>query len=165
MKTSTKVKTYSLLLGISIMGVLCACGGQTSATSTSIDRSSGTSGIASSSDEQLGPPDRVDVIYFTRGKPCHCIAVVGDTIQATVFLYFQDEQSSGKLTFQMVNLDDPKNADIARKYNASTFSLFINEVRGEHERIIAVREIWSTPRDAIEELVKHKIEQSLNGSE
>jgi hypothetical protein len=43
--------------------------------------------------------------------------------------------------------------------------LFISEVRGERERIIAVREIWSIPRDAIEELVKHKIEQSLNGNE
>ena len=163
MKKATKVKTYSLLLAISIIGVLCACGGQTSATSTPTD-SSMTSGIAATSDERLGPPDRVDVIYFTRGKPCHCIAVVGDTIQATVFLYFQDEQSSGKLTFQMVNLDDPKNVSIARKYNASTFSLFINEMRGEHERIIAVREIWSTPRDAIEEVVKSKIKQSLNGA-
>jgi len=155
---------HSLLLAISIIGVLCACGGQTSATSTPTD-SSMTSGIASSSDEPLGPPGRVDVVYFTRSKPCHCIAVVGDTIQATVFLYFQDEQSSGKLTFQMVDLDDPKNAFIAKKYNASTFSLFINEVSGKNEKIIAVTELWSTPRDAIEELVKHKIEQSLNGSE
>jgi len=164
MKKATKVKTYSLLLAISIIGVLCACGGQTSATSTPTEPSM-TAGIAFSSDNQLGPPDRVDVIYFTRSKPCHCIAVVGDTIQATVFLYFQDEQSSGRLTFQMVDLDDPKNAVIAKKYNASTFSLFINEVRGEHERIIAVREIWSTPRDAIGELVKRKIEQSLAGNE
>jgi len=164
MKKATKVKMYSLLLAISIIGVLCACGGQTSATSTPTD-SSMTSGIASTSDERLGPPDRVDVVYFSRGKPCHCIAVVGDTIQVTTFLYFQDEQSSGKLTFQMVDLDDPKNAVIAKKYNASTFSLFISEVRGERERIIAVREIWSIPRDAIEELVKHKIEQSLNGNE
>jgi hypothetical protein len=122
------------------------------------------SGIASS-DEQLGPPDRVDVVYFSRGKPCHCIAVVGDQIYATVLLNFQGELGSGKLTFEMVDLDDPKNVSISRKYNASTFSLFINEVRGDHERIIAVPEIWSTPSDAIRELVKRKIEQSLDGNE
>jgi hypothetical protein len=93
--------------------------------------------------------------------------VVGDAIQVTMFFNFQDEQSSSKLTFQMVDLDDPKNAFIAKKYNAAPFSLFISEVRGEHERIIAVPEIWSIPRDrdAIEELVKRKIEQSLNGEQ
>ena len=161
MNRPMKVKTYCLLLAISIIGVFCACGSQTPLTSRALE----ASGIASSSNEQPGPPDRVDVVYFSRGKPCHCIAVVGDTIQVTTFLYFQDEQSSGRLTFQMVDLDDPKNAVIAKKYNASTFSLFINEVRGKHERIIAVPEIWSTPRDAIEELVKRKIEQSLDGNE
>jgi hypothetical protein len=89
--------------------------------------------------------------------------VVGDTIQVIAFLYFQDEQSNGKLTFQMVDLDKQENIDIVKKYNAAPFSLFLNEVRGDQEKIIAVTELWSTPRDAIEELVKHKIEQSLNG--
>lgn len=159
MNKSIKVKMHSLVLVMSIIGVLCACGEQTSATSTPIEESS----ITSSSDKQLGPPDRVDVVYFTRGKPCHCIAVVGDTIQVIAFLYFQDEQSNGKLTFQMVDLDKQENIDIVKKYNAAPFSLFLNEVRGDQEKIIAVTELWSTPRDAIEELVKHKIEQSLNG--
>ncbi|MBM3142833.1 MAG: hypothetical protein FJ005_07290 [Chloroflexi bacterium] len=163
MKKSTKVKMPSLLLAISIIGVLCACGGQTSATSTPKDKSSGTSGISSSSDEQRGPPDRVDVVYFTQGRPCHCIAVVGDAIQTTMFFNFQDEQSSGKLTFQVVDLDDPKNAVIAKKYNATPFILYILEVRGQHERIIDVPEIWSPRRQSIEEIVKRKIEQSLNG--
>ena len=85
-----------------------------------------------------------------------------------MFLYFQDEQSSGKLTFQVVDLDDPKNATIARKYNAPPFSLFISEVRGEYERIIAVPEIWLPTgggRDNLEEFLKSKIEKSLNGDE
>jgi len=167
MKKATKVKTYSLLLAISIIGVLCACGGQTSATSTPTEPSM-TSGIAFSSDNQLGPPDRVDVIYFTRSKPCHCIAVVGDTIQATVFLYFQDEQSSGKLTFQIVDLDNEENAGIAKKYNAAPFCLFINRVRSDSEHIVAVPEIWLPVGggiDNLEEFLKSKIKKSLNGDE
>lgn len=148
----TKFKILCLLPVIAIIVVFCACG---PATATNPP------------DKPSGPPDRVDVVYFSQGKPCHCIAVVGDTIQVTMFFNFQDEQSSGKLTFQMVDLDDQKNAGITRKYNAAPFSLFINEVRGDHERIIAVPEIWSTPRDAdaIEELVKSKIEESLDGDE
>jgi hypothetical protein len=159
MNKPMKVKMHSLLLIISIIGVLCACGGQTSATNTPTDKSSGTP----SSSKQLGPPDRVDVVYFTQGRPCHCIAVVGDAIQTTMFFNFQDEQSSGKLTFQMVDLDDPKNAVIAKKCNATPFILYLIEVRGQHERIIDVPEIWSPRRQSIEEIVKRKIEQSLNG--
>ena len=152
MNMPIKFKMHCLLLAISIIVVFCACG---------------PAPATNPPDKPSGPPDRVDVVYFSRGKPCHCIAVVGDTIQATMFFNFQDEQSSGKLTFQMVDLDDPKNAIIAKKYNAAPFSLFINEVRGDHEKIIAVPEIWSIPRDrdAIEELVKSKIEQSLDGNE
>ncbi|MBC8273522.1 MAG: hypothetical protein H8E40_00920 [Chloroflexi bacterium] len=148
MNRPIKVKTYCLLLIISIIVVLCACR---------------PAPAANPPEKPLGQPDRVDVVYFSRGKPCHCIAVVGDQVYATVWLNFQRELSSGKLTFEIVDLDDPKNVSISRKYNASTFSLFINGVRGDHERIIAVPEIWSTPSDAIRELVKRKIEQSLNG--
>ncbi len=85
-----------------------------------------------------------------------------------MFLYFQDEQSSGKLTFQMVDLDKEQNAGIAKKYNAAPFSLFINIVRGDSEHIVAVPEIWLPTvggRDDLEELLKSKIEKSFNGDE
>jgi hypothetical protein len=116
--------------------------------------------------EPLGPPDRVDIVYFQQGKPCHCIAVVGETIQATMFLYFQEEQSSGKLTFQVFDLDKNENAAIAKKYNAAPFSLFINVVTGDSEHIVAVPEIWLPTgggRDNLEEFLKSKIEKSLSG--
>jgi hypothetical protein len=163
MNKPMKVKMHCLLLVISIIGVFCACASQTPLTTKSLE----ASGIASS-DEQLGPPDRVDVVYFSRGKPCHCIAVVGETIYGTIFLYFQDELSSGKLTFQMLDLDKKENAAIANKYNAAPFSLYINVVRGDSEHIVAVPEIWSPRgggRDNLREFVKQKIEESLDGNE
>ena len=165
MDTSMEVKIHYLLLVILIVGLLSACGSQTPAATLPEDRSSSPSETVSPPpDEPLGPPDRVDVVYFSRGKPCRCIAVVGERIYATVWINFQDELSN-KLTFEMVNLDDTESAFIAKKYNATPFSLFINVVRGDDEHIVAVPEIWSTPGDAIEELVKSKIEQSLKGEE
>jgi hypothetical protein len=145
-------KIYILLLSLLALGLLSAC--------------SSPAPVAKPSQEPLGPPDRVAIVYFQQGKPCHCIAVVGETIQATMFIYFQDEQSSGKLTFQMVDLDKKENADIAKKYNAAPFSLFINVVRGDSEHIVAVPEIWlptGGSRDNLEEFLKSKIEKSLNG--
>ena len=144
--------TYLLLVSLLALGLLSAC--------------SSPAPAATPPKEPLGPPDRVDVIYFQQGKPCHCIAVVGDTIQAITFLYFQDEQASGRLTFQMVDLDKEENRGIAQKYNAAPFSLFINVTRGDSERIIPVPEIWLPTgggRDDLEELLKSKIEKSLSG--
>jgi hypothetical protein len=117
--------------------------------------------------EPLGPPDRVDVVYFHLGEACHCMDSMGDCIQSTVFLNFQEELASGKLTFQRLTLDDPNNANIAAKYKATPVSLFINIVRGDTENIIAVTEIWPIRYecDALEELVKSKIRQSLEGNE
>ena len=155
MNISTKAtKMYLPLLVLSVVGLLCACGSPAPATTPPKETS--------------GPPDRVDIVYFQQGMPCHCIAVVGDTIQTTMFLYFQDEQSSGKLTFQMVDLGMKESVGIAKKYNAAPFSLFINIVRGDSENIVAVPEIWLPAgggRDNLEEFLKSKIEKSLNGDE
>src|SRR4030042_618314 len=117
--------------------------------------------------EPLGPPNRVDVVYFHLGEACHCMDPMGDCIQSTIFLNFQDEQASGKLTFQRLKLDDTNNTNIAAKYKATPFSLFINIVIGDTENIIAVTEVWSIRYecDALEELVKSKIRQSLEGNE
>jgi len=145
-------KTYLPLLSLMLFGFLSAC--------------SSPAPAANPPQEPLGPPDRVDIVYFQQGKPCHCIAVVGETIQATMFLYFQEEQSSGKLTFQVFDLDKNENAAIAKKYNAAPFSLFINVVTGDSEHIVAVPEIWLPTgggRDNLEEFLKSKIEKSLSG--
>ncbi len=154
MKAFSKAnQTYITSLALLALGLLSACSNQAPA--------------AEPTKESLGPPDRVDVVYFHIGEACHCMDSMGDCIQSTVFFNFQDEVVSGKLTFQRLRLDDTNNANIAAKYNATPVSLFINIVRGDTEHIIAVPEIWPIryESDALEELVKSKIRQSLEGNE
>jgi len=143
--------TYLLLFSILVIGLLSAC----------------TSPVAEPIEGPPGPPDRVDVVYFHVGEACACMDSMGDCIQSTLFLNFQDELASGMLTFQRLRLDDTNNADIAAKYNATPVSLFISIVRGDTEHIIAVPEMWPIryESDALEELVKSKIRQSLEGNE
>jgi len=147
-------KTYILLLSLLALGLLSAC-------------SSPAPVATPPPKEPLGPPDRVDLVYFHLGEACHCMDPMGDCIHSTIFLTFNEELGSGKLTFQRLKLDDTNNANIAAKYNATPFSLFINIVRGNTEHIIAVPEIWPIRYecDALEELVKSKIRQSLEGNE
>ena len=145
--------THLLLLSLLTLGLLSAC--------------SSPSPAANPTKKPLGPPDRVDIVYFHLGEACHCMDPTGECIYATVWLNFQDELAGGKLTFQRLKLDDTNNANIAAKYNATPFSLFINIVRGDTEHIIAVSEIWPIryESEALAELVKSKIRQSLEGSE
>lgn len=144
---------YVTLLALLAVSLLSACSNQAF--------------VANPPEKLLGPPDRVEVVYFHLGEACHCMDPTGSCIHATVFINFQEEIADGRLTFQRLKLDDEDNAAIAKKYNATPFSLFINVVRGDTEHIIAVPEIWPIryESEALEELVNSKIRQSLEVNE
>jgi len=145
-------KIYILLLSLLAFGLLSACSNLVPATT---------------SKESSDPPDRVDIVYFYKGEDCHCQEVVGDNINANLFINFNGELTSGKLTFQSLNLDDKENATIAYKYGATPVSLFINIVRADNEHFIAVPEILLVKDDdeALDKLVNTRIRGYLEGEE
>ena len=114
-----------------------------------------------------GPADRVDVIYFHRTQRCYVCYYAEDGIRYTVETYFADELANGKVTFQVVNVQDEENAAIVNKYGAYTLSLFINTIRGGTDHIEEVTDIWYLIGDdeAFVEVVRDKIEKSLKGEE
>lgn len=144
-------QTSVILLALMVFGLLSAC--------------SNPAPAANLPKEPLGYPDRVDVIFFYKGEDCHCQEAVGEHITSTLFLNFNVELTSGKLTFQSLNLDDKENATIAYKYGATPVSMFINIVRADTEHIIAVPEIVlvQDDDDALDRLVNARITQALNG--
>jgi len=144
-------RTHFLLLSLLVLALLAGCSSTVPATDES--------------KEQPVPPDRVDVVYFYDSKVCHCQGVIGDNINATLFVNFNGELTSGKLTYQSLDLDDQKNTTIANKYSATPESLFINIVRGTNEHFIAVPEITlvKDDDDALDRLVKNRIQQALDG--
>ena len=117
------------------------------------------------SDELSGPADRVDVVYFHRTHRCYGCVYAEDQTRYTVETYFADELASGKVTFQVINVEDEQNAAIVKKYRAYTSSLFINTVRDGTDHIQEVMDIWYHLGDdaALVAVVKDKIEQSLRG--
>jgi hypothetical protein len=150
MKISVKIEqTYITLLALLVFGLLSAC--------------SNAAPAVEPTEESLGSPDRVDIVYFHLGEACHCMDPMGDCIHSTIFINFNEELASGRLTFQRLKLDDRDNAAIAEKYNATPFSMFINIVRGATENVTAVPEIYPIRYDcnALEELVQSRIRQIL----
>jgi hypothetical protein len=164
MNISFKAKIYLSLLTILAVGLVCSCANPTPST-LPLDDPSEQPNVSQVPNEPSNAPDRVDVVYFHQKNPCHCMAVVGDYIQETVFLNFGAESASGKLTFKMIVSDDKANADMVKKYNTNLFQLFITEVRGEIEKTYPVDEIWGLTGDPdkLKEFVKTTIEKSLKG--
>ncbi|HEX7365074.1 MAG TPA: hypothetical protein VF366_07915 [Dehalococcoidia bacterium] len=151
MDASIKInKVYPLLLFLLGLGLLSAC-----SSSASINPPQ----------EQLNPPDRVDILYFYDSDICHCQGVIGDNINATLFVNYNGELTSGKLTYQSLDLADNKNTTIAHKYGATPESLFINIVRANNEHFIAVPEIKLVKDydEALDRLVKNRVQQALDG--
>ena len=111
----------------------------------------------------LGPADRVEVVYFHSTQRCHSCIYAEEWTRYTVETYFADELASGKVTFQVLNVQDKQNAAIVNKYGAYRLSLFINTIRDGTDHIEEVPYIWLLIGDdeAFVEAVRSKIEESL----
>ena len=146
-----KVKIWSsFLLIILVASMLCACG-------------SPAPEVPSTSDTSSIPANRVEVVYFHRAQRCQgCIYAEAGT-RYTVETYFKDELTSGKVAFEVFNVEDKENAPIVKKYGAFTSSLFINTIRDGTDHIEQVTDIWFVlgNDEAFVEVVKSNIERSL----
>ncbi|MBA7663338.1 hypothetical protein ES703_71378 [subsurface metagenome] len=150
-----KVKIWSsFLLTILVAGMLCACG-------------SPAPEVPSPSDTSSTPADRVEVIYFHRAQRCYSCVYAEEGTRYTVETYFADELASGKVTFEVFNVEAKENAAIVKKYGAFTSSLFINTIRDGTDHIEEVADIWFVlgKDEAFMEIVKSKIEKRLKGEE
>jgi len=142
--------TSSLLFIIIMAGIICACG-------------SPTPEAPSASDAPSVPADMVEVVYFHRVQRCYGCIYAETGTRYTVETYFADELASGKLTFEVFNVEHKQNATIVKKYGAFTSSLFVNTIRDGTDHIEEVTDIWFVLGNdqAFVEAVKSKIETSL----
>jgi hypothetical protein len=123
------------------------------------------SGTPPPSNNSTGPADRVDVVYFHRTQRCYSCRYMEDAALDTVETYFADELTSGKVTFQVFNVEEEENADIVEKYQASYLSLYINTVKDGTDHIELVTDVYPLigSDEAFAETLKSKIEKSLSG--
>ena len=128
--------------------------------------SPGANGGQPNTNNSTGPADRVDVVYFHRTQRCYTCRYAEEGTRYTLETYFEEEMDSGRVTFQVINVEDEKNTDIVEKYNnASYLTLCINAVKDGIDHIEEVTDIWLVigDDDAFVEIVKNKIEESLTG--
>jgi hypothetical protein len=80
---------------------------------------------------------------------------------------FSSYIASGKLTFNIIDVGSPGNADIVRKYATVGSQLFLNIHRGNSENTINAGDLWSwnctRDRSGFEVKIKTAIDNALNG--
>jgi len=117
------------------------------------------------SDGSSSPADKVEVVYFHRTQRCVKCLHAEEWTRYTVETYFKDELASGRVTLQVLDVEDKANAVIVKKYGAFGSSLFINTIRNNVDHIEEVTDIWTIVSNdkVFIEVVKEKIEKSLKG--
>ena len=118
-----------------------------------------------STGNSTSPADRVDVVYFHRTQRCYSCTYMEDAARYTLETYFADELASGKVTFQVFNVEDEQNADVVEKYQSSYLSLYINTVKDGTDHIELVTDLYTLigNDEAFAETLKSKIQKSLTG--
>ena len=88
-----------------------------------------------------------------------------DAARYTVETYFADELATGKVTFQVFNVEEQENSAIVDQYQSSYLSLYINTVKDGTDHIELVTELYPLigQDEAFVETLKSKIEESLAG--
>jgi hypothetical protein len=110
---------------------------------------------------------RVDVVYSHMNQRCPTCLCFEERINTVIEKYFGDAIASGKLTYKVVNAQDPLNGSFAKKFKAVGSQLFINTVVNGFDNIDDIQDIWNwdcrTNQTGFDLKVKNAIEQRLKG--
>ena len=86
--------------------------------------------------------DKIEVYYFHRTQRCYSCNILSQYVKETIEQKFSEEIKNGKIDFREINVDLSENKDVARKFQASGSSLFINAIRNEKDDISQDTNVW-----------------------
>ncbi len=162
MKFSVSVKSFNLIAAMVLLScILCACSSPALLATPSPTPTN--TQVTPTPQPSTNGTNMVEVVYFHRTQRCYSCRYAGDTTKYAVETYFAQELANGKLVFKTLNLQDPANAEIVKRYGAYTSSLFINEIKDGTDHIEAITGIWFLigKDEAFVNLVKSEIEKHL----
>ena len=106
----------------------------------------------------------IKVVKFEPNNPCQGCTNLGNFANETIQKYFLEDYKSGKITYETVNFQDPKNTDMIKKYNVLGSSLYINVIKDGKEEIIVANKMWDYVWNKEEyiKIFKNKLETLKN---
>jgi len=104
--------------------------------------------------------DKLEVFLFHSTQRCTSCITIGKFARETVNEYFQSELRDEKIEFREINIDLSENKELARKFQASGSSLFINAITDGKDDISQDTNVWRLLND--ENQFKNYLKDKLN---
>jgi len=107
----------------------------------------------------------IKVVKFEPTRPCQSCINLGNFAKETIELYYPDEYKSGKISYETVNYQNPKNIDLVKKYGVSGSALYITVIQDGEEEIIDANDMWRYigNKEQYMNVFKAKVDEILKG--
>lgn len=89
-----------------------------------------------------GKVEHVDAVYFHVTQRCEPCIKTEWLIRETLSAYFADRLKSGVMNLVVADFQQPQNAALTRKYEASSSSLYLGILKSGVEYILPVNDVW-----------------------
>jgi len=76
----------------------------------------------------IGITNRLEIYVFHGTRQCETCKNMKKNTKATLEKYYEQELKSGKIVYQIIDVDDAKNEKLAEKFQATGTSLMVNKV-------------------------------------
>ncbi|MFI1772581.1 nitrophenyl compound nitroreductase subunit ArsF family protein [Thalassobellus citreus] len=142
------MKLFKFLSVLIFSITLVSCNGQTKNKTTKTNQSI----------------SKIEVIDFHSTHRCMTCNAIEASTKYTLETYFTEEVKNGKITFQVINVDDKKNEKISENFEASGTALFLNVVKNGKEKHIDLTEFAfmnGNEKEVFANALKLKIENEL----
>lgn len=107
---------------------------------------------------------KIEVIDFHSTHRCMTCKAIEANTKFTLDTYFSEDIKDGKITFQVINIDEKENEKLAEKFEASGTALFLNVIKDGEEKHIDLTEfafMEGNDQDIFSKELKDKIENEL----
>lgn len=86
--------------------------------------------------------DKLEVYYFHRTARCYSCKTIGQYVRETMEEKYSQQIKDGLIDFRELNVELLENKEIAKKYQASGSSLFINQIIDDKDNIEQDTNVW-----------------------
>lgn len=103
----------------------------------------------------------IKVVKFEPPNPCQGCTNLGNFAKETIQTHFPEDYNLGKITYETVNYQDPKNRELLEKYNVRGSSLYITVIKDGKEEVIDANDMWNYvwKKEEYMKIFKNKLEE------
>jgi len=161
-------KLFSVFLLFFFVLTLAGCGQQASTGENKADTNKNAQTTNTGDQASTNYPissvktvaDKLEIYYFHRTARCYSCKTIEQYVKETIEQKYNKQTSNGRIDFREINVDLAEDKEIAKKFQASGSSLFINRIIDNKDNIEQDTNVWRFLGD--EAKFKSYLENKIN---